>query len=265
MQFARLADVKSWLGLSTNDDDAFLTTLISQISDAILNYCSRPLFYKASYSEIRNGNGQPTMALRNYPVLAISGLTISGSSISAATSGTALGYVLAPWDGSNAGSIQQLSLRGYRYTKDYGNVTIDYTAGYAIANEAHTIPGSIAYTITVDETYGQWAQDDGVVSAAGVVFTKVTGSPSAGQYSVTNGVYTFNAANASTAMLISYSYTPAAITEACIEWVGERYSYKQRIGQTSRTLGGQETAAFNLKTPEQVKLLLEPFKRDFVP
>lgn len=265
MQFARLADVKSWLELTTDDSDAFLTTLIGQISDAILNYLSRPLFYKTTFTEVRNGSGAASMALRNYPVINVTSLDIGGSSIPVATSATALGYILATWDGNNAGAIQQLNLRGYRYTRDYSNVTVVYAAGYAIANEAHTIPGSIAYVIAVDEPYGQWAQDDGVISAAGVVYTKVTGSPSAGQYSVADGVYTFNAANASTAVLISYSYTPRAITEACIEWVGERFSYKQRIGQTSRTLGGQETTAYNLKLPNQVKILLEPFKRDFVP
>jgi len=53
-----------------------------------------------------------------------------------------------------------------------------------------------------------FVDDEGVVYAAtGLPLTKVASSPSAGQYSVAAGVYTFNAADAGKAVLATYTYT----------------------------------------------------------
>lgn len=69
--------------------------------------------------------------------------------------------------------------------------------------EAHTIPGS-PYTLTVNYTQAPFT-DVSVVSTTGTVFTKVASGPAAGQYSVSaSGVYTFNSANAGTAITITY-------------------------------------------------------------
>jgi len=50
---------------------------------------------------------------------------------------------------------------------------------------------------------------------------------------------------------------------ACIEWIGERYRYKDRIGQTTRALGGTETAGYNIRMTEQVCMLLDQYKKSF--
>ena len=57
--------------------------------------------------------------------------------------------------------------------------------------------------------------------------------PSQGQYNVSSGVYAFAAADAGAAVLISYGFIPAAINNACIEWVAERYRYRTRVGQSA--------------------------------
>lgn len=61
----------------------------------------------------------------------------------------------------------------------------------------------------------------------------VAATPSAGQYNVSAGVYTFSAADVGAAVLISYGFIPAAINNACIEWVAERYRYRTRVGQSA--------------------------------
>ena len=77
----------------------------------------------------------------------------------------------------------------------------------AAANEAGTIPGSVTYTVTVTHS-ATFTTDLGVKYAAtGVPFICVATGPTIGQYSFSAGVYTFAAADASTAVLISYAYT----------------------------------------------------------
>lgn len=76
-------------------------------------------------------------------------------------------------------------------------------------DEADTVPAVSTYTITVANS-AHFVTDYGVVYAAtGQQFEKVASSPAAGQYSVNpaTGVYTFASADASAAVLISYTYT----------------------------------------------------------
>jgi hypothetical protein len=84
------------------------------------------------------------------------------------------------------------------------------TAGATVVgsnNESGTIPGSSAYTITVSNS-ATWTTDLGVYDVTSSKFmSRVTSSPSTGQYSVAAGVYTFAAADASHNVQISYAYT----------------------------------------------------------
>jgi hypothetical protein len=75
-------------------------------------------------------------------------------------------------------------------------------------NEAGSVPASSTYTITVANA-AAFSLDLGVtLVTTGQPLTQVASSPSAGQYSVSSGgVYTFNVAQASAAVLINYLYT----------------------------------------------------------
>jgi len=77
------------------------------------------------------------------------------------------------------------------------------------ANEAHSVPASTPWTVTVTNS-ANFAKDLGVTYANGNPLTQVASGPTAGQYSVSAGVYTFATADASAAVLISYEYTNAA-------------------------------------------------------
>jgi hypothetical protein len=76
-------------------------------------------------------------------------------------------------------------------------------------NEPGSVPATTTYTITVANS-ATWSVDLGVTYAGGGLFTRVASSPTVGQYSVASGVYTFAAADASAAVLISYEYTVPA-------------------------------------------------------
>ena len=74
-------------------------------------------------------------------------------------------------------------------------------------NEAWTIPASTPWQVTVANS-ATWSADLGVKYAAtGNALTRVASGPTKGQYSVAAGVYTFSTTDASTAVLISYTYT----------------------------------------------------------
>jgi hypothetical protein len=64
---------------------------------------------------------------------------------------------------------------------------------------------------------------------------------SSGQYAVVNGVYSFAPADAGSTVLLTYGYVPADLASCCMDWAAERYAYRSRIGQHSKSLGGQET------------------------
>ncbi|MFZ0559870.1 MAG: hypothetical protein WAN31_01825 [Methylovirgula sp.] len=75
--------------------------------------------------------------------------------------------------------------------------------------EAGTVAASTPYIVNVVNA-ANFVADAGVLYAAsGLPLTKVASSPSAGQYSVADGVCTFNAADAGKAVLVTYTYAIA--------------------------------------------------------
>lgn len=264
-----LATVKAWLGVTTANDDALLAALISQISRAICNYINRSSVLPANLVEAYDGTGRGQMLLRNWPVGAIFSVVVDGREIApappiAAGVRSLSGYVLEQSDDQPPGAMQQLFLRGLHvFHKGRQNVVISYRAGYEIIGEAQTVPASPPYQIVARAPFGAWALDTGVAYANGAALTPAV-APGAGQYSVdpSSGTYGFSAAEAGAAITLSYGYIPADLSQCALEWVAERYRYKDRIGMSSRSLGGQETAAYSNKAvPDFVAMSLLNFRR----
>lgn len=96
----------------------------------------------------------------------------------------------------------------------FGESAITTGGDYVNVNEQHTIPSS-PYAITTTNS-ATWTGDEGVIYASGTAaqngqkLTKVSSSPSTGQYSVSAGVYTFAAAD--TGLLVNISYISTVTT-----------------------------------------------------
>ena len=272
---AALADVKAWLAGSSgigSTDDALLSRLITDASGVVAAYLGRPSLTPRTMTERLDGNGRARMFLPHYPVLQISSLAIDTVAVPAAAAPTAgasqpLGYLLEPWDGLPPGRPQALDLFALCFRRGRQNVVATYTAGYAVENEPASAPAAPGpypaapgpYNVSAAAPFGPWATDAGVTFGDGMALTAVSGSPGAGQYNVSDGVYTFAAADAGAAVLISYGFIPAAINNACIEWVAERYRYRTRIGQSAQTVAGQQTASYSLKdTQDFTRASLDP-------
>jgi hypothetical protein len=267
---ATLADVKAWLSGSSgigSSDDALLARLITDVSGAITAYLGRPSLTPRNFVERFDGNGKARLFLPHYPVLQIASLAIDNVAVPAAAAPAAgapfaRGYLLDGWDGLPPGRPQALDLFHMVYRRGRQNVAVDYNAGYAVESESATVPAAPGpYTIAAAAPFGPWASDAGVTYGNGIALTAVSGSPAGGEYAVVGGVYSFAAADAGAAVLISYGFIPAAINNACIEWVAERYRYRTRIGQSAQTVQGQQTASYSLKDiPDFVRASLDPYR-----
>ena len=257
-----LPRVKDWLASDklSASDDSLLNSLISQMSGFVSNWLSRPNVFYQQYVETSDGNGNELLMLKRYPVIAVSQLLIENNPQSVSANAQQQGYFVEPYDGNPPGQRQRVVARGSYFPNGYSNIQATYTAGYAIIGEAATVPAS-PYQVTVQQPQGSWGQDIGVTYANGSALLQVAANPAAGQYSISGaGVYQFAAADAAASVLISYSFIPYALENAVVELVGERYRYKQRIGQMSHSVGGQETVSFNIKMPDHIINALQPFK-----
>jgi hypothetical protein len=263
-----LTNVKAWLGVTQTNTDAVLQRLISQCSRMILNYLQRPSLISQTYTDVTDGAGGSHEFLDNWPVTAVSQVVVDGQVIPESVmqigqNSQVAGWRFEAWDGFGPGSQQPVELIGHKFRCGRLNVSIAYTAGYLVAGEAQTVAQvGEAYQVTASQLIGPWAADGGVTYANGSALAAVVSSPAQGQYSVADGVYTFNAADVGQAVLLSYSFTPADLEDACINWVSERFRYRDRIGQKTKSLGGQETASYDLSDiPGYIKAQLQPYAK----
>jgi hypothetical protein len=118
---------------------------------------------------------------------------------------------IARGQGKITGKAKFAQILGLLYSDIFFGVTAA-SGQFAVAQlEAATVPASPTYTVTVANA-ASYNDDLGVVYAAtGKRFNRVATPSSAGQYSVNfaTGVYTFSAADASTGLLLSYTYNVA--------------------------------------------------------
>lgn len=264
-----LAAVKAWLGANAAASDDALQQTITNCSRAILTFLSRNVL-PADYSERYDGAGWPSsrLMLKQWPVISIAQVSIGNTLIGAAAvpgpnqQGSQSGYLLSPGDSFPPGAQQFLDFPGYGTPRGSQNIGVSYRAGYA-TSESWQIP-TTPYQITPTALYGRWAMDLGV-TIAGVAAAKVASAPVTGQYAVSaTGVYTFAAADAGKAAVISYGYVPQDLEQAALEWISFRYVSRASIGVNSKSLGGQETISYSAKDmPSPVAMMLQNYRRVF--
>lgn len=109
--------------------------------------------------------------------------------------------------GKITGKAKNAEIDAYWYSQIAGG-TVTTAATIVAFNEAATIPAPAGpYTVTVSHS-ATWVTDLGVIiTATGKQMQATTGAVSKGLYSVAAGVYTFHSGDASTPILLSYTYT----------------------------------------------------------
>lgn len=255
-----LAQAKEWLNQTTDTDDAMISRMIASQSDNALAFLGRASLASQEYSEAYSGVGMNRIMLRQWPVTAVSAVSINGVSIAAqATPPLGTGFFFQPWNQLLPGAPAILGSVGYPFAVGTQNISVTYTAGYRTFDEAATVPAASAYTVTPRYT---WLADLGVtLVSSGLPMTAVSSNPAAGQYSVSSvGVYTFNSAQASAAVLLNYSFVPPVVNNAVIELVALRYRERSRIGINSVGDGQTSTSYVRAAMTEAIRDALSRYQ-----
>jgi hypothetical protein len=244
-----LAAVKAWLGLSGAADDALLSGLITAVSRAVLADLGRGTLLPMNVTETYDGTESDTLCLRRWPATQIISVSLDGLALTASASPVQAGYVLEGAAAAPPGAMQRLLYRHGCFHRGKQNLTVTYRAGYEIVGEPALVPTVAPFLVTAQTPFGPWALDTGVLGASGT-------------YTVVNGLYTFTPATAGQSITLSYGFIPLDLAQATCEWVADRYAARSRIGQSAKTLGGQETVSFIVKAmPDIVNRLLQPYRR----
>lgn len=288
-------------GTPNTTSDALLNQLIARCSAQILAAINRPDLTQTTFTDTFDGvppSGR--MMLQNWPVLSVSSVSVNNTTIPPSQVRGSSGWTLESWDGSLPGIPQRVGITGYGQrcgnqpgyspanigiapngtlaatfgswgSGNFQNVAITYTAGYVISGETQTIPNDSTYKVTPNQPQGIWAADSGVTfKSNGVALVPVASNPVTGQYvppqpwaaSPTTS-YQFAAADAGKQVVLNYSFIPYGLEQGCIEWVGERFRYKDRIGLRSQTIMGQETTSYQLGMPDVVSQFIMPYATPF--
>lgn len=127
MALTTVSAVKLYKGINGSELNTLIDSLVNSASAAVESYLSRKI-ESTAHVEIRDGNGGRSMMLEQYPVTAVSAVTVNGQTIPQSS-----GFGAAGWRLAN----RSIVLEGYSFAKGLGNVQIDYTAGYS------TVPADI--------------------------------------------------------------------------------------------------------------------------
>ena len=119
-----LAEVKSWMNVTSSTDDVLIQTLITQISAWADGYANRTL-YNNSYSLVCDGRGETRKIVPNWPITAIASITIGGNVIPPSPDGIQAGFVFDA-------SLPRITLIGYTFSVGQSNVFINYSAGFTV-------------------------------------------------------------------------------------------------------------------------------------
>lgn len=171
--FTDLATVKQALGLAADDssEDTSLTRLIAGVSEEMKNYMRRQIVETAHTDEAYDGQWQNRLVLRNFPVIAASGVSITVDDAAFASTNFAVDY---------GSGILLTTPTGTTFPGGVQNVKVTYVSGEAdgvpqdlnhacvkqvlyerrLQNARHTIAlanSSIAGVFSETYITGEWA------------------------------------------------------------------------------------------------------------
>ncbi len=260
---ASLGDVKAFISpplTGTGASDAVLATLISGVSRSIEAYLGRELMAQ-TWSEMRNGTGQERLALRRFPVIGVSSVTVETEAIPAAGNPPT-----ASWGGYTFDDRFVYIGAGFlgfprRFVRGVQNVQVVYTAGYVT-------PGMIAVAglpgWAADTAYAANAE----VIAAGYVFTAMTGGTSGANApvwpaqlgaSVTDGGVIWQCSAAAVGLVPGAQMLPDGIQVAAMQQIALTFKQRTRVGDSASGEGPQRVTYMNQALHPTTLAMLEPY------
>lgn len=238
MNLTTLARVRQYAPIaaaSTNVDPLVRSQFIPAVSRAILRYIGTAVGRETIVGRLLDGSGTSRIMLPRTPVISVEALTVSGLVIPAAATTRSPGYVVD-------GDCITLTL-GVRFPNCRSAVQCSWSAGYA-GTDSQVIPtGNTPVQVTPDPD----TCEDGMITSAtsvvvdGVTFTAAANVSAimAGEYALTDGVFSFNATNAGQTAVMSYGFVPAPIVQAANEMVAMDMQQRNNPGIKSKGLANE--------------------------
>lgn len=278
LNLTTLSRAKTWIGINNPASDTVLQMAVTSVSAQIMAYLERGSFVYREYFDWFDGQGNYVQATDRWPIIDVKQVIINDQIIPRSpmdasagdTMATTPGWVLEVWDGLPPGGPQYIELIGYKFWRGRQNVYINYTAGYRTQDEPQVIKATSSTAgsmgqVTSHQHYGISIATDQILHAdTKAPYVEVEADPAAGEYMANENVlggYLFNNADVGNTVLVSYSWCPYAVEQVALEMINEVYQRRQRPGQHSRSLAGQETTTYDLSgLPAYAIDALQPFK-----
>jgi hypothetical protein len=128
-------DAKAWLDITGDKDDDLLQSLVTNVSQRILNNLNRPTLVVSTYAERYDGSDTPQQALRNFPIVSVSSLSVNGKAVVQSPDGVLPGFtfdqyalklvdtpIFPSFPGSAGGAF---------FCRGFQNIAVTYQAGYS--------------------------------------------------------------------------------------------------------------------------------------
>jgi hypothetical protein len=236
-----LADLKNFIspavGASTASDTVF-AKIITAVSLGINRHLSRTLAV-AQRSEVRNGNGQPSIRALVYPIVSVTSVVIAPF---AGTPGTTITPPANP-----ATQLQSLSwdqwfiyLVGNCFERGKQNVTLNYTGGFIT-------PGQLQLLTLAGWTAGGTVTQNQQIQVGSYYYQAVNSGTSGAAPGPTWEIITNSVTNDNGVLWLclgpmpiyppNASLVPDDITEACLEQCSLLFKNRTRVGDTGMGLG----------------------------
>ncbi len=119
-----VTNLKLWLGVTQNTDDAQLGRLVTAASTFVQEFVCRDIVQQ-TYTERYHGGGTSSLVLRNWPLISIASIGV--------------GAIVVPNNSLTFDDRTIYLADGYVFTKGKANIVVAYSAGYT----AGQIPPSL--------------------------------------------------------------------------------------------------------------------------
>jgi len=144
-----LTDYKTFLGISSSDEDGLIETISDEVVASVKQYLGRDLD-SASYVEIYDGDGTPFLATLQYPITSVDTLEVyDGENWDTWTEGDEYVRIVIRPNG------ESIYLDGNVFEKGIQNIRLSYDAGYSTV----PLPIQRVYKELVYLYYGEFKKD----------------------------------------------------------------------------------------------------------
>lgn len=130
--FNSTTEIKSYLKITSGDDDIIIDVIATGIDDKILTKIEKKIF-SAAFVQTYNGNGQSRLWLRDGPIIAVSELKINEQLIPQASSSLTNGFLFDENELYLNGTFEGRLGSVRRFERGHQNIKVSYTGGVVTA------------------------------------------------------------------------------------------------------------------------------------